>query len=195
MVPATSSLQNIEEYSQLKWQWPCNVMCPVRQWRCIIRCHRGPERGASAVRLGDPAVLSRRGGTSWIVKGQERRRNMTSMGTTCEGEEDETTLRVERSHWEKRTIWKVCWRKEWERERGKDLRQITKDMYAGCRAWVHPRCSGEPVTVLFLRWSFQVALNSQLHHTSELKGSRMSTKGEDWSFSLFTLSRTYNRVN
>ena len=47
--------------------------------------------GKRSMCLRDGSVVSR-SGTSWIVKGQERRRNMTSLGTTHEEEEDETTL-------------------------------------------------------------------------------------------------------
>ena len=48
--------------------------------------------GKRSMCLRDGSVVSRRSGTSWIVKGQERRRNMISLGTTCEEEKGETTL-------------------------------------------------------------------------------------------------------
>lgn len=79
--------------------------------------------------LRDGSVVSR-SGTSWIVKGQERR-NMTSLGTTCE-EEDETTLWAERSHWEKRI----------RRERQAHGAEQEGCACAGYRACLHPPSSG-----------------------------------------------------
>lgn len=77
--------------------------------------------------------------------------------------------------------WKICWRKERERERRKDVKdesrevgqgQIIKGVCVGFRIWNQFQCFGELVKVFMFQF-VQIFFNVQIYYILELKGSKM----------------------
>ena len=91
-----------------------------------VRCCWGPERGACALGMEVWFLEEMAQAGLWRAKKEE------SLGTTCEEEEDETTLWAERSHWEKRI----------RRERQAHGAEHEGCTCAGYRACLHPPSSG-----------------------------------------------------
>ena len=133
--------------------------------------------------LRDGSVVSRRSGTSWIVKGQQRRKKKYDI--------------IGNHMWRGRG-WNhfMNWEKRIRGERqahGAEARRMClyrlQSLSSLSEFW-------EPAKVLLRVGLFQVSLNTQVHHTSELKDSQRHPQRERLSlFPFFALSRTCSRMN
>ena len=131
--------------------------------------------------LRDGSVVSRRNGTSWIVKGQERRIIGNHMWRG--------------RGWNHFMSWEITLGEKNERE-ASTWGRTWRVRLCRLQSLSSPSKFWEPAKVLLWVGLFQVALNTQVHHTLELKGSQIHPQRERLNlFPSFALSRTCSRMN